>query len=284
MSTPDSLALTPGETCYDLHGNEYEYFTHIGGFDFAYPIYDSPEETIRGEPEKINGKLYRDAPVQRQQRDVTALQDEIKSLKSARDELRAEIRKANNDFAETLQRLKDCPELENIDRFLAGEITHFVIDNDSSTSIQTFEEAITYTDDRKSYQRLLSLYGDAKRKPVWGIARYGDGSGSHLTYCIPCASLEEAQEKAAAMHADKLVDLSKKYGLDNYWHVFSNWFSSAEKLGMDIPSDLAEIRHAKRLASTESSLAQRKAQLEQAKVNLDEAQKEYDEYVGVSHV
>lgn len=283
MSTTEQPVFKTGDTCYDIQGNECSY---IDPFESRHAIAlchysEEGDGPFLGEV-FIASSVFTNPPVQKRHDECARLDGLIMTAKRTLRDLEDEIRKANRDMAEVLNRIKEVDDLVNIDRFIAGEITHFVIDNDTATVIQTFEKAIVCEDERNTYHRLLSLYGDAKRKPLWGIAKYGDGSGSSLTKCIPCVSIEDAKSKAVEIHANKLVELRKQHSLEDKSHVFTAWADSAQLLGVSIPDDINAVRIENRKKSAANNIKYWEGQAESASENLAKAKKNLDEAMGVS--
>lgn len=267
-----SPVFKAGDTCYDHSGQEYSYVTAYSTGHIAAPVYEDRDGEPRlGDPYMV-AKLYAEPLKVRKHEECARLDQQIVDKKRELSDLQAQIRNEQRSFDDVLHRLKDCDELVNIDRFLAGEITHFVISEGSSTVIKTFEQAIVYEDDRRTYHRLLSLYGDAKKRPFWGIAKYGDGSGTGLTKCLPCTSVEEAQEKAKELHLAKLAELRKDRALESDAYSFSAWEMSAGKLGVEVPDDIQKAVANYRMRLALSTLESRKKTVANDQRLLDEAQ------------
>lgn len=114
---------------------------------------------------------------------------------------------------------------EAVEKFLAGEFTHFVIPG-WRWEIRTFEDEIAYKDSGWSSDtelRLVSLFGRAGRLR-WQVCQYPDGSGGSWTEVIPCTSFEEAKaelDRLIAEHCavdrvhDGMLRAKEKYGLTN---------------------------------------------------------------------
>lgn len=147
-----------------------------------------------GDMEIFTGKLFSEPPSYK-------YTEEIKRGRKTRSELQKEIAETSKELASIkgkhqamVKELKAVPNLENIVRFLRGEITHYVFTG--YTEIKTFDEARTTCSDREF--RMLFLAGGAgdsydkvRENLTWRLSYYGDGSGGSVGV-IPCTSLKEA--------------------------------------------------------------------------------------------
>lgn len=270
MTDQASPAFQAGETCYDINGVEHKYVGFLESRHAVVPCYYQidGEEPFYGDLYLI-GQAFKSPPLERRHDEIQRLDglitEKMKTLQELSDKVRAEQRA----FDDAMARLKDCEDLVKIDRFLAGEITHFVFYTDHDAQVKTFEQAIVNSESRDTAYRLLSLFGDSKRKVKWGIASYSDGSGSTRWNVIPCCSFEEAQAKAVELHTAALKTLNRS----NHYQV-TNWIKQAGALGIPVPEDLAKIGHEFALKSAKSTLDCRQKRLEESQRLFNEAQKE----------
>ena len=97
----------------------------------------------------------------------------------------------------------DSEQLQTLHAFMAGEITHFFIDN-YSPAIVTWESNEPYDTDSWGGRlkidglKLISLFGRYDGRLDYQINQYRDGSGSS-TRIIPCTSYEEALAEAQSI-------------------------------------------------------------------------------------
>lgn len=271
MTNQSNPAWKAGDTCYDECGNEFYLRAVIPttGTDSyvvsSVIVHDDGE--FMGEPEILQ-RIFRSPPIQRRSEEIERLDALIGEKKKTLQELTDKVRAEQRAFDDSMARLKDCAELVNIDRFLAGEITHFVFYTDHDAQVRTFEQAIVTSESRETAYRLLSLFGDAKRKVKWGIASYSDGSGSTRWNVIPCCSFEEAKAKAIELHTAALKKIDRAHA-----YQVTNWIKHAGILGIPVPEDLAKAGHEISVKSAKSNLDCRQKNLEEATRYFNEAQK-----------
>ena len=130
----------------------------------------------------------------------------------------------------------DLEQLDALFAFMAGQITHVVVENYSDYIIESLIDAVEATD--TSYYgrasadglRLVSLFGcresgerdknDRSFRIDWKINQYRDGSGSRHTI-YPCKSYDEAVAKLDELISQKenatesQIAAKEKYGLAN---------------------------------------------------------------------
>lgn len=167
---------------------------------------------------------------------------------------------ASNSDNEQLQRLND---------FLAGEITHFFILGMFNPKIVEWDDDAFYGVDRWhgcakiESLRLVSLFGSSKGDLSFHLNRYSDGSGG-WEEIVPCRSYDEALAEAQK----RLDELAYRYvngdrpGLD-----LDEW---AQIEGIRIPEDALrkqdakrEERRNKRIAELEKQLSDLRGEQEQ---------------------
>lgn len=132
------------------------------------------------------------------QRDIEkmeALYNEKKdSLYKERQKLERQIKQTRSVIQASMQMEKyiEINELEKLDLFLAGAVTHFV-EFGYGIRITKFSDA--NCDYNRGNMKLLSLYGRSNGNLEWRLSHYSDGSGGSVKV-YPCASYDEALEKA----------------------------------------------------------------------------------------
>lgn len=228
---------------------------------------DEPDELFF-EGVRVVKKVYDKPPVE-------AFHKDILSLEARANELRQHIRIMDEMERNTKRRvesLKVYDQLQRVEDFLAGKITHYVIyDGYCNTPIpviSTPKDEIS-GDDRYGELKLLALYGTKERTLEWKLNQYCDGSGG-TKQCIPCCSLEEAQQKAREILAKSLGSYKVpdqyncQHGLD--------LCAAAKTLGVPLPDGFEEALQKCRVRNCESEVARRKAELVTAMTALQQAQ------------
>ena len=158
-------------------------------------------------------------------------------------ELRQQQAAAERESKETMARIKKAEPLRLIDDFIAGKITHLVIDSGyNGIRVEPIDKALETTDGSSSWQaakklRLMTLYGGSNGNLSWGLSKYSDGSDAHTEqFAIPCTSAEMATAEARRLIDKRFAELRKVP--DRPW-MWVSVIKSATDLGFDVPADLA---------------------------------------------
>ena len=230
--------LTKGDIVFTEDGQQVEFIAIIDSGCIVRPqLSDEDDEPWFGEPITVS-KVFASAPKEVYDKAISELSAKIDELETKKYALEDEIRKSKTDETERKKRIMVNAALERIDDFLAGKFTHIVF-GEYDVKIETFDEALLYKN--KDYDkiptelRLLTLYGRSKGDLAWKLSYYYDGSGSSRQVW-PCFSLEHAETVARQLIEEKYAQWrseSKRYSVNQA-------FSSAVKLGFDIPEDVEQ--------------------------------------------
>jgi hypothetical protein len=175
----------------------------------------------------IVNKVYNKAPTEVLDQRVVSLQKQIKNKRAELRLVEGDVRKAQDERDKIVQKLKaEHRALRQVDSFLNGEITHFVIYNDyGRLEIREFGEGIEYGhswERKKTGMKLLVLFGASGGDLQWRLNKYKDGSSKTWYQVVPCSgydvALEVAQRVLSEMAEDRLsqdlADLANKHGLE----------------------------------------------------------------------
>lgn len=249
MSDPKTQeSYAPGDVVYEEHGQRHQYVAAVPGAHVVRPLYFGEEEEFRGEP-VILRTVYREAPVAAYDERVAERQRHIEELIARRDSFQSEVATAREERRRMVELMKQEPALRRIEDFLAGKITHFLVDDYGTFAVKTFEDAMKQEDRHDRQLRLLSLYGDTKGDLHWRINRYRDGSGGE-TIAWPFTSEEDATAFAVKMIADALAsaDTAKQYET-------GKWIERADMFGVEVPAALRLWQKERGVAAIKSQLA-----------------------------
>jgi len=129
---------------------------------------------------------------------------------------------------------------ETITKFMAGEITHLVVDDYGRYRIQEFGSAISENDFEEI--KLLTLFGGEKQGLQWRLNNYRDGSGSN-TNVYPATSLDDAKQTIEGLieaalargkgATSRMIEAKNEYGLS---------IPPAEEIAKKYERDLAEVQ------------------------------------------
>lgn len=146
--------------------------------------------------------VYERAPTARFDAKVVELEGEIRKLHKQKNALRVEMREAERKAEERRAKFKQLEALQNLEDFISGRITHYVVDIRWRMSrIVAFGDAVSSYD--RHGKKLLILFGDSKGNLTWKLNQYSDGSGSYSDV-LPCLSHGEAVEKLTVILHERM--------------------------------------------------------------------------------
>lgn len=289
-ATPAVLSAAPGTIVYNRLGHEARYVAPIGernhivrpGRSYYNPDPDVGEETHYEGVEEWP-EVYLRPPVAKLNEEVAALSAQIEDLRKAVRVVMDERAVLDRQMAERKDRIKQHSQLAQLDDYLAGKITHFVLlsrgyntDRLHDVAVEPFKEAMEQEKQawtRKGALKLLSLHGDSKGDLTWRINRYSDDSGS-WTEVIPCMSLEQAEQIARSLYEEKLaawraeqINPPTKAVDSQAWSSFQ-LVKHAQDRGYPVPADAAAHLEADRLAEAREDVAKARNALKKAEADL----------------
>lgn len=175
------------------------------------PIFENPNDgdEYSGNPFIVNEKeIFDKPPTHKKSEEVIKLNQQIEELNTKLRGLRKEVKDFETTHTERIKCLQQFKGLELLEKFVKGEITHYVeIRSYSNPKIIPFDKTeADYTDGQGVRSlKLLSLFGKATGDLEWRLSHYSDGSGSYSTV-IPCVSLEEAEQIIRNWIKDTVAD------------------------------------------------------------------------------
>lgn len=215
----------------------------IGAYD---PEWGPPSE--ESGPYVLVDELFAEAPRQFVDAAIAAAKAEL-------EEVRDEVSKARQDLHETQQerrrlidRLKDIPALQHIERMLEGKMRFVVIEQCGDAKVMTIEEA-EKTNERYSADRRLITLKTGKEGIYWAINAWKDGSGADFKVQF-FETEDQANSEAISRISLKLHDAFMNYlqggSGKRYAGTVIGHAKSLEAIGGSIPHDvlaaLSEVR------------------------------------------
>jgi hypothetical protein len=251
MST---LPIAAGTIVYDRSGHEARYVTRLpNGGHLVRPrvtYYDGDSEDISYEGVAEWHEVFLKPPVEVLNAEVAALDAKLEDLRKAIRVRCDEQRVLDAQMATRKDRLKQHEQLAQLDDFIAGKITHFVIkdmgyavEHCRAIAIDTFDHAMKEdTQWSRGALKLLTLFGGSKGDLTWRLNRYSDGSGSHHDEVIPCTSLDQARAIATRLYEDQLAAWRANLQVKGAWCA-SQILEHAKRLEQPIPQDAVDAVH-----------------------------------------
>lgn len=232
---------------YLLDGRIVRVLAHLAPHRIVVEIGHTYEDDEDGElffdGTEIVDRVYDKAPVEAVSREVRDLEARRAQLSDAVAQLECGERTARK----RVDALKVYSQLERVEDFLAGKITHYVTWSSYGDYPAPFVSAVQ--DERCGDSRnksdplkLLVLYGTDRKTVEWKLNYYSDGSGNNQRHCVPCCSLEEANTKAREILARSFEKHAEMRGGS---HFAEQLVKAAKACGAPIPAGFeARIREA----------------------------------------
>lgn len=179
------------------------------------------EENYLGGELFVVDDLFDTPPTERLDQKILDLQKKVDDLQQTKREIEQNIRSAEEKGKAKLAKYKKYEQLEYLDLFLDGKITHYVLEYWGSFNIISFKKAVPDNRWDPDQTKLLTLFGRSGDNLQWRLSQYSDGSGGG-TVVTPCVSYEHALRVAQdfvdnAMNTDyqrpTLIKAAKTYGL-----------------------------------------------------------------------
>jgi hypothetical protein len=259
----------PGQEVYNINGRAGAYIARAALGHIVEPIYDSEEyeEPRHGEAETWR-EVFSKPPVERLQADIAELERQFLERNEKLRIVNESIRQAEQDATAARKRIKDQPDLTDLDLWLQGKITHILSLDTYRFEIGTVDDMLLKKEDYgRTSIRLLNLRVDPKANLYWvGIAAYSDGSSSQ-TRC----RLATSKEHAIQLLADHLAQVERKGGNNE-----SEIFAAARSLvhyGATIRADLQAQLDGQDRAAKLRSLEERRKSFNRAQEELALAEK-----------
>lgn len=223
---------------------------------------DEGEEIYRGDPVVVHSVFGRPPRAQHETK-IKDLNTEIQSLVERRGKLQSDIRFHEAAHEERMKKLGTIKALENLEQFIDGKITHFVIDH-YGYSIVAVGDAKCESSDHDT--KLLTLFGRSDGNLAWRLSHYYDGSGGYYS-TYPCLSHEEAVAKLVELAEKEFKEFRAENSSD---YRVERVIASLNKLGLSakVPSDI-------KAALDESNITKAKKEL----AGLDEKRKKILEQI-----
>lgn len=270
----NTSTFAKGDEVYDIQGRAGSYVARAAGGHIVEPIYEHGEDADDGISygEAVTWReVFATPPTEKLHADTAAaletLAETQRKLNAARDELRAFER----DEKARVERIKQHKGLEELDRYLAGEITHYVAFHDYYNTVEVIPiaETIESHSSNNGYGLLTLLPSRSWDKTVrWSVTYVPKTdnwySDSRTKSCIPCCG----EDAANAMARKVLKAISEELlGKErSRRHYVSEFIACCEKFGVEVPKELREGMAAEAQATIQRQLddnAKKREQLEQ---------------------
>lgn len=173
-----------------------------GKFVIEFLFEDESGCLFKSSCDSIVDKVYKEPPRTAYDTTIKELKDTIKDLQTEKYQIQKEITASTQEYESIMKKYNKFSGLKNLNRFINGEITHYVELHYSGIKIIDFENSRANFGDNEL--KLLTLFGESGGNLTWKLNEYADGSGGNYKI-IPCVSYEDAL-RVAKEEAQKIVE------------------------------------------------------------------------------
>lgn len=201
-----------GDTCYNQHGQQAEVLAYSAGSFIVRPVYEDDDGEHLGEVETWS-TVFRTPPAPKLDAKTKAAEERLQSLQQQVSELERKQYEFQRDEKARMGRIKRHDALADLDRYLAGEITHYVSVHDYYPTVAIIPLGDTIEDYSSSdgYGLLSLMPSRTWDKQVVFSVYYREPNRNSSNYSrrekvFPCCGEEAAKAKAAEVLAGYVAD------------------------------------------------------------------------------
>lgn len=212
----NTVALEAGDTCFSQHGQEGVFVARSGGDFIVRPIYEDDDGPHEGEVETWSA-AFRTPPVPKLDAETKAAQERLNGLRKEISQLRAERMQMDTEHSARLARIKAHESLEMLDRYLAGELTHYVAVHDyyPTVAIIPIGETLESYASSEGYGLLTIVPAKNWARGITFSLYHRDRTDnryreSRTDRVFPCCGEEDAKAVAAKWLEQKILDFLAK--------------------------------------------------------------------------
>ena len=237
--------LNPGDTCYGQHGQEAIFLARSGGEFIVRPIYEDDNGPHEGSVESWSA-AFQSPPAPKLDAETKQAEQTLASLRMEIGQLHDERRQMDADHKSRMDRIKMHEGLEMLDRYLVGEITHYVATHEYYPIVQIIPigETVEGYPSSNGYGLLKLMPSRAWDKRIVFSVTFQSGRHSYdsrTTDVIPCFGEEDAKTKASEWITQKVAEyLALEPRRRSY---ISKLFSACAVYGIAVPQQLIDDQH-----------------------------------------
>lgn len=247
--------IASGETVYSQHGQEAEFVAATGGEYIVRPIYEDEDGPRTGDVETWR-QVFRTPPAPKLDEKTAEAEKRLMDLQQKVSDLRSEEHRITSEMQARKDRIKEHEALADLDRYLAGEITHYVAVHSYYPSVEIIPVGQTVEDYSSSDgYGLLSLMPSRKwdKRIVFSVYYKDRGRDRYSSYrreeVFLCCSENAAKAKAAEVIQLEVDEAISKDRKDRRY--VRELIASCEKHSVPVPQELVDgMAEVDRLALT----------------------------------
>lgn len=270
MKTIKATPLNPGDTVYGQDGQEAEFVTKTGGEYLVRPIYEDDDGPQSGDVQTWRN-VFRTPPAPKLDEQTAAAEKRLTEIKAQVSNLERAKYEFDKDEKSRLERIKQHDQLAELDRYLAGEMTHYVARHEYCPDVEIIpvSETIESYPNASGYGLLTLCPRKGWDKKIYWTVTYkvpDRNVYSRTNTVIPCCGEEQARECA--------VDVLRGY-LDQYqaepptkWSYPDQLVNCCRRFSVEVPQWLIDGIATSKRASLELTIADQRKKLTEAEAAL----------------
>lgn len=259
----------PGDTVYGEDGHAAEFVAKAGGEYIVRPFYEDDYGPQPGDVRTWTA-IFITPPSPKLDAETAAAERRLAEVKAQVREMEQAKRAFESEEAGRLDRIKRHEQLAELDRYLAGELTHYVAVHAYYPSVEVIPVGETLEDYGNS-----NGYGILQLRPnrmwdkriVWSVTYKQPSLGySKTSDVVPCCGEEAAMAKAAEIVRGYLSEYQAMEPAKRSYT--GELVESCQRFGVDVPAWLLDgIAEAKK-DQLKREIAESRARIEAAEANL----------------
>lgn len=262
--------FSAGDTVYDQHGQEGVYVARSGGEHIVRPVYEDEDGPQSGDIQTWVA-VFRTPPAPKLDAATAEAATRLAELQLKVEELEGQKYALERGEKERLERIKRHEALAELDRYLAGEITHYVAVHDFYPDVEIIPigETVERYSSNNGYGLLQLMPSNGwDGKIVWSVTykvnnRYSD---SRTNRVYPCCGEADAHVKAVTLVHEMIEAILQKER--RLRHGAEQLAKTCERFGVPVPAELRDgIADVARLAA-EARVAEHSKKLQEAQAEL----------------
>jgi hypothetical protein len=258
-----------GDTCYSQHGQHATLVARSAGSYIVRPIFEDDDGEHEGEVETWS-VAFRTPPAPKLDKETVEAEQRLIDLRTQYNALWTQHNQLERDSKARMERLKQHEELAELDRYLAGEITHYVATHDYYPTVEIIPVGETVEDCSSSngYGMLSLMPSRTWDKRIVFSVYYKDRNSrysgdSRKKTVVPCCGEAEAKAKAAEILAGYVADyMTKEPARRNY---FDQLIAQCGAHGVLVPQRLID----EHIEQIQKSLQQQREKALQSLAEID---------------
>ena len=260
-----AVQFAPGDTVYGQDGQEAELVAKSGGSYIVRPVYEDEDGPQVGDIQTWP-VIFRTPPAPKLDAQTAAAEKRLADVTAKVREMEAAKRTFDADEKGRMDRIKRHDQLADLDRYLAGEMTHYVAIHDYYPDVEVIPvgETVESYSSGNGYGILTLCPQRHWDKKIYWTVTYkvrDPGVYSRTKTVIPCCGEEAANAKAAEVLRGYL---NEYHAEPKKRHYRDELVKCCQKFGVEVPQWLVDDIAATKRALLESSVAEHRKKLAEA--------------------